>query len=139
MNRAALLACALLAAALPVAAKAPPAPLPVMVGGEAELDACPSVGEIVPLRKGGDGFVAVRAAPSVKARILDRLEPGRALLLCADSADGKWVGVVYPVSSSVAQSDNCGVSGPKDGPPRPYDGVCRSGWVFKRYVQTIAG
>ena len=48
MTRTALLACAQLAAALPVAAKAPPAVRPVMVGGEPELDACPTVGAIIP-------------------------------------------------------------------------------------------
>lgn len=134
MNHAAFLACALLAAALPVAAKAPPA-RPVMVGGEPELDACPSIGEIVPLRKGGDGFVAVRAAPSAKARMLGKLTAGRALILCEDSADGQWVGVVYadPEGSQV-----CGLSSPI-AQATPYKGPCRSGWVARRYITVIAG
>lgn len=138
MNRTALFACALLAAAIPVAAQAP-AVRPVMVGGEPELDACPSVGAIIPLRKGGDGFVAVRTAPSVKARMLDKLKPGRELLLCEDSADGQWVGVVYPEPWGGPIVTDCRVSSPVAGKPRPYDGPCRSGWVARRFITVIAG
>ncbi|WP_285711268.1 hypothetical protein [Erythrobacter oryzae] len=139
MNRAAFLACALVAAALPVAAKAPPAVRPVMVGGEPELDACPSVGAIIPLRKGGDGFVAVRAAPSVKARMLDKLESGRELLLCDDSADGQWVGVVYPEPFGGPVVTDCRVSSPVADKRKAYDGPCLSGWVARRFVTVIAG
>lgn len=135
----ALLACALIAAALPVAAKAPPPARPVLVGGEPELDACPSVGAIIPLRKGGDGFVAVRTAPSVKARMLNKLKPGRELLLCEDSADGQWVGVVYPEPFGGPVVTDCRVSSPVAGGAKPYDGPCLSGWVARRFVTVIAG
>jgi hypothetical protein len=138
MNRTALVAALALALVTPAEAKAPPA-RPVMVGGEAELDACPSLGAIIPLRQGGDGFVAVRAAPSVKARMLDKLTPGREVLLCEDSADGKWVGVIYPEPFGGAGPGDCGVSEASSGPARPYDGVCLSGWVFKSYIKVIAG
>jgi hypothetical protein len=134
MTRAALLACAMLAAAIPVAAQAPAA-RPVMVGGEPELDACPSTGAIIPLRRGGDGFVAVRAAPSVKAPMLDRLKPGRALILCDDSADGKWMGVVY--ADPLAGTD-CGLATSMVR-RQPYAGPCRSGWVARRFATVIAG
>lgn len=128
------------ALALAVSAQAvSPARVPVMVGGYGDLDACPSLGAIVSLRKGGDGFVAVRAAPSVQAQMLDRLGSGREMLLCADSPDDKWIGVVYPEPFGGAGLEDCGLSEPSDGPPRPYDGVCRSGWVYKPYVQIIAG
>lgn len=138
MARPALAAALALALVMPAAAKAP-APRPVMVVGEAELDACPSVGAIVPLRKGGDGFVAVRAAPSVKARMLDKLEEGRELLLCDASPDGQWWGVVYPEPVGGPNLATCGVSSPAGGNPVPYEGVCLSGWVARQYVTVIAG
>lgn len=138
MIRPALLACSALMLALPVRAEAPAA-RPVLVGGNGELDACPSMGAIIPLRKGGDGYVAVRAAPSRKARELDRLTSGRELLLCQESANGAWVGVIYPEPFGGAGPGDCGVSESKSGPPRPYDGVCLSGWVARRYVVITAG
>lgn len=138
MHRHAFAAALTFALVIPAAAKAP-ADRPVMVGGEAELDACPSLGAIIPLRKGGDGFVAVRGAPSVKARMLDKLTPGREVLLCDESPDGKWVGVVYPEPFGGAGPEDCGVSQALGGPPRSYDGPCRSGWIFKTFVQVIAG
>ena len=138
MNRALLAAALALALVAPAEAKAPLA-RPVMVGGEPELDACPSVGAIIPLRKGGDGFVAVRAAPSRKARELDRLKSGRALLLCEDSADGQWVGVVYAEPWGGAVVEDCRLSSPVGGRPVAYDGPCLSGWVARRYVTVTAG
>ncbi|UYV17082.1 hypothetical protein [Porphyrobacter sp. ULC335] len=138
MHRSSLLACMAMALALPVRAEAPAA-RPVMVGGYGDLDACPSMGAIIPLRKGGDGYVAVRAAPSRKARELDRLKPGRALMLCRESADGQWIGVIYPEPFGGAGPEDCGVSSAADGPPRPYEGVCLSGWVARRYVMVTAG
>lgn len=138
MNRTVLAAALTLALVVPAEAKAPPA-RPVMVGGEPERDACPSLGAIIPLRKGGDGFVAVRAAPSVKARMLDKLKSGRELLLCEDSADGQWVGVVYPEPMGGPSVTDCGVSSPVAGKRRAYDGPCRSGWVARRFVTVIAG
>jgi hypothetical protein len=138
MNRSLLVAALTLALVVPAEAKAPPT-RPVMVGGEPELDACPSLGAVIPLPKGGDGFVAVRAAPTVKARMLDKLMPGRALLLCEDSADGQWVGVVYPETWGGPEVTDCRVSSPANGAARPYEGPCLSGWVARRFVTVIAG
>lgn len=138
MNRTILAATLALALVVSAEAKAPTT-RPVMVGGEPELDACPSAGAIIPLRKGGNGFVAVRAAPSVKARMLDKLKPGRELLLCEDSADGQWVGVVYPEPMGGPSVTDCGVSSPVADKRRAYDGPCRSGWVARRFVTVIAG
>jgi hypothetical protein len=138
MTRSALYACSALMLALPVRAEAPLA-RPVLVGGYGELDACPSMGAIIPLRKGGDGYVSVRAAPSRKARELDRLTSGRELLLCQESDDGEWVGVIYPGPFGDAGPGDCGVSQSAEGPPQPYDGVCLSGWVARRYVVVTAG
>lgn len=138
MRRLSILVCLPLVLALPARADAPAA-VPVMVGGQDGLDACPSFGAIIPLRKGGDGFVAVRAAPSVKARLLDRLKSGRELVLCQTSADGKWIGVVYPEPFGGMGPGDCGVSSAADGPPRPYEGDCLSGWVYAAYVTVTAG
>jgi hypothetical protein len=138
MNRTVLAAALALALVVPAGARAP-ADRPVMVGGEPELDACPSVGAIIPLRKGGDGFVAVRAAPSVKARMLDKLKPGRELLLCDESADGQWVGVVYPEPWGGPMVTDCRVSSPVAGAARPYEGPCLSGWVARRFITVTAG
>ncbi len=137
MNRTALAAALALALSLPAEAKAPAA-RPVMVGGEPHLDACLGAGRIIPLRKGGDGFVAVRAAPSVKARMLDKLKPGRELLLCDDSADGQWVGVVYAEPFGGPNVTDCLVASP-EARRAPYDGPCQSGWVARRFVTVTAG
>lgn len=138
MKRTVLAAALTLALVVSAEAKAPAA-RPVMVGGEPERDACPSLGAIIPLRKGGDGFVAVRAAPSVKAHMLDKLKPGRELLLCEDSADGQWVGVVYPEPFGGLIVTDCRVSSPVASAARPYDGPCLSGWVARRFVTVTAG
>lgn len=138
MRRAICLACALLASALPAEAQAPGA-RPVLVGGEVELDACTSVGAIISMRKRGDGLVAVRAAPSKRAPMRDQLKSGRKLMICEYSEDGKWLGVVYPEKAGRAELGDCGVSEPISGPPRPYNGPCRSGWVSQAYVLFIAG
>jgi len=129
---------AALALALPVAARLP-ADRPVMVGGQQDIDACPSVAVIVPLREGGDGFVAVRAAPSLKARRLYKLLPGQEVLLCAASADGQWVGIIYPEPLGGPDVSECRVSMPITGKARAYDGPCRSGWVARRLLTVIAG
>lgn len=137
-SRSATTMLAALALALPVAAK-PPADRPVMVGGQQDIDACPSVAVIVPMREGGDGFVAVRAAPSLKARRLYKLLPGQEVLLCATSADGRWVGIIYPEPLGGPDVSECGVSMPIAGKARAYDGPCRSGWVARRLLTVIAG
>lgn len=132
----------LAALALPVAVAAaakPPADRPVMVGGQQDIDACPSVAVIVPLREGGDGFVAVRAAPSLKARRLYKLLPGQEVLLCAASADGQWVGIIYPEPLGGPDVSECRVSMPIAGKAHAYDGPCRSGWVARRLLTVIAG
>lgn len=112
-------------------------PRPVLVGGFAHADSCTSTGTIGPLRKGGDGFVAVRAAPSTAASRLDRLKPGRPLWLCRDDASGRWVGVVYPQDED-GMSD-CGVSENAREKSVAYAGSCKSGWVARRFIELSAG
>ncbi|MEN0040680.1 MAG: integron [Pseudomonadota bacterium] len=101
---------------------------PVMVGGESDYDACGSVGKVVGLNPNGDNYLSVRAEASSKGRELDRLGPETNVFMCDQR--GRWIGVVY--------GSGCGVGSPI--PQRKaYNGPCRSGWVFKKYIQLIAG
>lgn len=107
-----------------------------------------AVARIVGLRKGGDGYVSVRAAPSTKAAELDRLTASRwviALTPATDWDDVRFIGVIYPTGDGDAAPrplhEACGVSeSPPTAPPfdRPYTGPCRSGWVHKRFVKVLA-
>jgi len=123
----------LLLAAWVLAATAAPAsdPVPVIVGGDADLDACGSVGEVYGLDPAGDGFLSVRAGPGTGYKELDRLHNADRVILCADH--GKWLGVVYG-----EPGQDCGVGTPI--PKRkPYDGPCHSGWINGNWVQLVAG
>ena len=107
-----------------------------------------AVARIVGLRKGGDGFVSVRAAPSTRAAERDRLTAARlviALTPATDWDDAHFIGVIYPEGGGDAASASlhevCGVSEtPPATPPfdRTYSGPCRSGWVHKRFVEVLA-
>lgn len=106
---------------------------PVEVGGEAELDACASLGQVVRLDPKGDNFLAVREGPGSKHGERDRLGAGTLVTICDER--GAWLGVVYPAPGTKA---DCGVSSPQ--PERtPYRGPCRSGWVHGRFVDVVAG
>ncbi|MBS0511615.1 MAG: integron [Proteobacteria bacterium] len=108
-----------------------PAEVPVMIGGEAELDACASTGIVSGLRGGVGSFLAVRRGPGLRFATTDRLRNGARLWLC--DARGGWLGVVY-----AADGRDCGVSSPQ--PARqPYRGPCTSGWVSERFVRREAG
>ncbi len=103
--------------------------VPVMVGGEPDLDACGAVGVIRGISRNGDGFLAVRSGPGSKYKMIDKLyRNGERVTMCDDK--GKWVGIVY--------GRNCGVGTPI--PKRkPYEGSCKSGWIFEKYIRMIAG
>ncbi len=105
--------------------------VPVVVGGDPDMDACGSVGAVEGLDPGGDGFLAVKAAPSLKAPRIDKLTNGKHVHIC--QADGDWYGIIY----STTRQD-CKVSTPW---PRakPYNGPCRSGWAHKRWINAYAG
>jgi hypothetical protein len=103
---------------------------PLMLGGDAEYDACPSPGVVEGLNPRGDGFLSVRAGPSTDRREIDRLGNGVAVFICV--IEGDWFGIVYP------QSARCGVGSPWPR-RRAYQGPCRSGWVHRRFVRQTAG
>ena len=123
---------ALMLACLPLATSAQQRHVPVMVGGEADFDACGSQGAVRGLDpQGGDGFLAVRAGPSSKYATLDKVYSGYILNLCDQR--GNRLGVVYSHDTR-----DCGVGTPW---PRrqAYAGPCRSGWVYRKFVGDFAG
>lgn len=96
----------------------------VMVGGEADLDACGGLGIIEAAGAGA----TVRAAPASDGFGVDTLVAGQYVWMC-DEAPG-FIGVVY--------GEACGVSSPI-AVRQPYDGPCRWGWVADANVTLIAG
>lgn len=126
-----------LLAAIGVTALAFAAPTdhPVRIGlAGSDLDACLSLGEVSGLNPRGDNFLAVRAAPSTNARMLERLRKGHRVEVCEKT--GGWLGIVYDADPN-GQRD-CGTGSPVPR-PRAYRGPCLSGWVASRYVTIVAG
>lgn len=97
----------------------------VMVGGEADLDAC-----------GGYGIVlATTTLISLKSGQMsfDKVAVNTNVFSCDSSGDGEYVGIVYG-----KKGQNCGVSGPI--PKRQeYKGPCKSGWIKKQFFELLAG
>lgn len=118
-----------------VVSSADNAVMPVMVGGEEDLDACGSVGVVSGLAPRGDGFLAVRTGANASYKLVDKLLEGQQVLMCSTSADGKWYGIVYAPEN---KDLDCGVSSPIS-PAQPYQGKCKSGWVSGRWIKQIAG
>ncbi len=106
---------------------------PVQVGGDAEFDACASQGQIARLDPKGDNFLSVRSGPHSKRQELDRLREGTSVIICEKR--GRWLGIVYPAPGTTT---DCGLSSPRT-KRSPYTGPCRSGWVFDRFVDVVAG
>ncbi len=111
--------------------------VPVVVGGEEELDACAGIGVVSGLNPKGDGFLSVRSGPDVSYSEQDELREAAEVYICGASKDKRWLGIVYSNSKSVSIYD-CGVSSPVS-PARPYRGKCRSGWVRAKWIKGVAG
>ena len=104
--------------------------IPVMIGGEAEEDACGGLGEIRGISRHADGFVAVRSGPGTKYKIIDKIyRNGTPVVMC--DAYGKWEGIIYG-------KGDCGTGTPI-AHEQPYSGSCNVGWVYGKYVQLVAG
>jgi hypothetical protein len=107
----------------------------VMIGGEGDLDACSSPGEVTGLDPSGDGFLSVRSGPGGRPyREIDRLFNGNEVYLCGSL--GPWYSIVYHQSRKPHRS--CGVSTPWP-KHRAYSGPCQYGWVHSRYIKGTAG
>ena len=100
-------------------------PLPVMVGGDNEFDACASLGRTMQ-------ETVVRDGPDSKHNRVDVLPAGLDVWLCSESDD--WVGIVF----SHRDRTLCGVSSPL-GARTPYVGPCHSGWIPGASVTVVAG
>jgi hypothetical protein len=118
-------------ALLSVPTRATEPQVPVMVGGEADLDACGAVGTVSGLKPTGGNSLSVRSGPGREQNRIDGLAPGTRVWLC--DRQGAWLGVVYGPPGR-----ECGVSTPS-AIRRPYEGPCSSGWVHERYVELLAG
>lgn len=103
---------------------------PVVVGKgiPSDLDAC-SYGEVTGLNPNGDGFLAVRAAPSTKSKMLYKIHNGQKVWVCEHTAKGKWLGVIYTKKGTDCRLDRRGV----------YKGRCYQGWVSASYIRMLAG
>lgn len=102
-----------------------------------------AVSQISGLKKGGDGFVSVRAGPSTKAEEIGRLTEGSFVIAAFEPKRGtsvKFIGVIYDLDnrSETPMMERCGLP---EGPPYfdgTYQGPCKSGWVAERFVKVLA-
>lgn len=102
--------------------------VPVMVGGEEDLDACAGVDAII-------ASVTVRSGPGDHYAVVEHLDRGAQVYACDMSPDSRWEGIV---SIPADDAEICGVSSPI--PARQaYHGTCRSGWIPKDSVIVVAG
>lgn len=103
----------------------------VMLGGDTEFDACSSYGHVSGLKDVAGNFLALRSHPSIQGTLLEKLENGQEFYIC-EEVDG-WVGIVLPDVSL-----ECGTSSPV-ADKVPYEGPCKSGWVYGGFVNPVAG
>lgn len=101
--------------------------IPVMVGGENDMDACGSLGVV----SKKESTVIVRDGPGIRFKLLDKLKPNSQVWICDQR--GAWLGIVYDLTGQ-----ECGVSSPIEA-RRPYAGKCASGWVLRKHIELLAG
>jgi len=88
-----------------------------------------SVGTVMGLKAGGDGFLAVRTGPGASYRKIGELHNGDRVTIF-EERDG-WYGVLIP-GGRVSPSDACGRVGPR----RQLSGS-GLGWVHGRWIGDI--
>lgn len=104
----------------------------VKYGGDENTDACSTLAMVTNLGEGKDEFLAVKAAPNLKATRTDKLLKNQSVWICEEQKD--WYGIVYTQD----EKKDCGVTKAiKD--KKEYGGPCKSGWVSKKYVEPQAG
>jgi hypothetical protein len=123
---------ALLAAAAAATPASAQRPRPVMIGTPAGDRGCWVMGDLTGLDPRGRNYHAVRAAPNVRAREVDRVGALQRIHFCEYTSDERWVGIVYPHRET--PDEDCGLDLPAR-PRRAYAGPCLSGWVPARYTE----
>ncbi|HEY8603747.1 hypothetical protein [Tsuneonella suprasediminis] len=94
-------------------------------------DACRGVGSVANLP--ANDTLSVREGPNAKARRIDSLKDDAPVYICDQSADGKWIGIVYQANGYLPTDDKCRAE-ENVGSVRPYEGPCLTGWVSAKYV-----
>ena len=114
--------------------------VPVFIGGAEDMDDCGSAAEVVNLKPGGDGFLAVRAGPGSHYEQTDKLRLNKHVYICDMSPDGMWYGIVYPRDDNF-NDNQCGVSSSSHKESVPYkdNQYCRSGWAHVNWLKIFAG
>lgn len=96
--------------------------------------ACATRGTVV--NTGGEPLLPVRAAPFADgAQVGDGLAEGSRVIVCTQTIDQRWMGVIVPPAD--APESDCGV-GVRVSSPRAYDGPCVAGWVNTAFVRSSA-
>lgn len=104
--------------------------LPVMVGGNGDMDACPTLG--VSNSNNKKSSTPVHSAPSNTSTVTDQLANDRFVWICSEK--GTWIGIVYSTTDDI----NCDVS-KHINPAQAYKGKCKSGWIPQSNVSPAAG
>lgn len=110
--------------------------IPIVIGGNDVMDACPSVGAVKGLKIKGDGFLSVRSGPGSQFLERDRLLEGALFYMCDEknSGGGTWIGIVY----SKKNTSTCGVTSAIE-KVSVYKGPCKWGWINSKWVKVVAG
>ena len=116
-------------AAAPAAAQRPRVPVPLTA--TEGYGACSNA--FVQGVEGTDGFLAVRAGPSRRDRILARLPEGRGVYACV--RDGNWFGIIFERERGETRCAHVLTPQRADS---LYRGPCPSGWVHFNYLAGYA-
>ncbi len=96
--------------------------------------ACATRGTVV--NTGGEPLLPVRASPFADAETVGAgLAEGSRLIVCTQTIDQRWMGVIVPPAD--APDSDCGV-GVRVSSPRAYEGPCVAGWVNTAFVRSSA-
>lgn len=104
---------------------------PIIMEGGTGLDPCGN-GYVKGLDPQGDGWLAVKSAPNIKAKRIDKIYNGQEVYVCEQRGD--WIGIVY----TTRRTADCNTMSPWTA-TLPYTGPCRSGWAHRKYIDAYAG
>ena len=111
-----------------------PIPKPIRIGGDGpDFDACGTFAEVAEYDADGEDKPYVHDAPSTSTKSRDILAAGQGVQICA--SENGMSGIVYPGEDQTVA--DCGTASPA-ATEENYIGPCRSGWVEKRFLETIA-